>query len=453
MSDAPDRFDEQVRSLTQRLIKASEQDPTESLESRKSSVARTGAVLLATVAVVAGLILVGTNVLHIQLSNKPVTSHTPPPVATATPSAGPTPTTAPSPTIAPSGIAGLHMFTPTVGWAQRQSDGAILHTTHGVQTWTVTSPRIGSETVIAVAFVDADAARVLTAMTPPTGAMPVTAIQSWSTDDGGATWTKGGSFVDYAAGTLDFVDRNHGWFSITGLAATGSSAIFVYRTIDGGAHWTEVDRSFVSPVAGPTKIPSGCDKNPVSFISATTGWATAVCYGGNAFLYVTHDGGITWRYQSLGNRSSEYGYTTDSPQFVSGSVGFMVGYVGLPPAPRAMLFVTTNGGLSWTGWLTPDYYPEASDFIDAQNGWLLLSGPGSAAGTGTLWVTHDAGRTWTNLHATPNVDDGLNLDFLSEQMGWAFTSIPGGSPPAQGLLQTTDGGHTWTSVTVTISGH
>ncbi len=420
MSDTPDQFDEHARSLTQRLLKASEHDPTRSLEPRRSSVARTAAVLLATVVVVAGLILVGTGVLHLQLSHGPVTSHTPPPVVTTTPSAAPTVTAAPSPTAAPSGIAAVHMFTPTVGWAQRQSDGAILHTTHGVRTWTVASPPIGGETVIAVAFVDADAARMLAALVPPTGAMPVTRIQAWSTDNGGTTWTKGGSFVDYAlqyepAGTLDFVDRDHGWFSITGLAAAGSSAIFVYRTVDGGAHWTEVDKTFVDPPAGPTKIPSGCDKDPVSFMNAATGWATGQCAGGKPFLYVTSDGGQTWRYQSLGILGSEYGYTTDPPQF-AGGVGFLVGYVGLPPAPRATVYVTTNGGVSWKGWLTPDYYPEAADFIDAQDGWLLLNGPENTASAGNLWVTHDAGRTWTNLHATASLD-GLSLDFMSTSRG------------------------------------
>ena len=67
MSDTPNLFDEYARSLTHRLINACEQDPIRSLDSRRTSVARTAAVLLATVAAVAGLILVGTEVLHIQL--------------------------------------------------------------------------------------------------------------------------------------------------------------------------------------------------------------------------------------------------------------------------------------------------------------------------------------------------------------------------------------------------
>ena len=80
--------------------------------------------------------------------------------------------------------------------------------------------------------------------------------------------------------------------------------------------------------------------------------------GADLFVYVTHDGGVTWRYQSLGIAGSEYGFSTDPPQFVNGTAGFLVGYVGVPPAPHATVYVTTNGGVSWEGWLTPDYFPE-----------------------------------------------------------------------------------------------
>jgi len=448
-------FDDYARSTTRRLLKAAEAEPARSLDERSNTVPRAVAMLVATLVLVAGLIVIGTSVLHIQLSHRPVSLVTPPPVIHETPTVSPT--SAPSPTAPPTSvIANLHMVTATVGWAQRQADEAILHTTLGVRTWSVATPHIGGEQIIAVSFVDADTARALTAIIPANGEAGSSVIHSWATDDGGVTWVNAGSFSGLALqyepnGTLDFVDRDHGWFSVTGLAAAGSSAIYVYRTVDGGKHWSEVDATSVVPAPGRTQLPSGCDKNPVSFINTATGWATAACNGGSAFLYVTHDGGVTWRAQSLGITPSDYGYTLDPPQFVSGSVGFMAGYVGLPPGPHATLYVTSNGGATWTPRSTPDYFPEASDFIDAEDGWLLLNNPGSATGAGSLWVTHNAGRTWTNLQATASLD-GLSLEFVTPQIGWAFTSIPVGSGAARGLLQTTDGGHTWTAVTATIRG-
>lgn len=464
MTGGIDAFDEQVRSLTRRLLRASEQDPTRPFEAAKTSIPRAVAVVLATAILVAGLIFVGKSVLHIQLSQH--STVTPPvtatlPVATP-PGVTPTPSIAPSPTAAPDdSVTNLHMFTASTGWAQRQSDGAILRTTQGVQRWRLTSPSTVTQTVIAAAFINAEAARILTAAATSVNAedAPV-ALQSWATDNGGVTWSKGGSFSTYAGageppGSLDFVDPDHGWFSVTGLAAAGSSAIYIYRTVDGGQRWSEVEATSFMPTGANGDISIGCDKNPASFINASTGWVTAECNGGEAFLYMTTDGGLTWRTQSLGisrSQASIFGYTTDAPQFVSGSVGFMPGFAGGPPAARATMFVTTNGGATWSARETPDYDPDAFEFINADDGWLLISGSITAPTSETnLWVTFNAGRTWTNLHTNANLV-GFSLDFVSTQLGWADTALPAPNPPAAGLMQTTDGGRTWSPVATTISG-
>ena len=192
-----DSFDAYARSMTHRLLKAAESDPAKSLDERSTTVPRTVAMLVTTLALVAGLIVVGTSVLHLQLSHGPVNVATPPPVITQAPT--PTPTTTPSPTATPTSvIANVHMITATLGWAQRQSDGAILHTTHGVMTWAVATPRIGNQDIIAVAFIDAETARALTAVIPPDGESVSTVIHSWATNDGGATWIDEGSFSGIA---------------------------------------------------------------------------------------------------------------------------------------------------------------------------------------------------------------------------------------------------------------
>jgi hypothetical protein len=166
------------------------------------------------------------------------------PSPTESPSAHQTASAAPTSTVIPTespGIVNLHMITSLVGWSQRQSDGAILHTTRGVLRWTVATPAVGAEQILTVAFIDANAVRALSALVPDsvTPNTPTT-ITSWASSDGGTTWTRGGTMtvtgvgLPYAPpGSLDFVDRQHGWYSITGLGAAGSSAIFIYRTSDG----------------------------------------------------------------------------------------------------------------------------------------------------------------------------------------------------------------------------
>jgi photosystem II stability/assembly factor-like uncharacterized protein len=446
-----DAFDDRARTLTRGLIKAAEQDPTRSFEPVGRSFVRSGAVLLTTAVAVAGVILVGTGALHLQLSNGPV-KHSPPPVATQLSSPTPGPTVSPTPSISADSITNLRMFSTTTGWAQRQSDGSVLHTTRGAGEWSVDSPAAGNTQVIATAFVDAETARALTAAVG-LGEDGVETIQSWSTSDGGQRWTKEGTITSYAdalaaTGSLDFSDSEHGWLSVTGLAAAGSTAILIYRTVDAGAHWEAVDLSNLVPPPAPGKLPSGCDKNPAVFLNASTGWVTAECNGGAPFLYVTRDGGVSWRAQSLGVAGTEYGYTTAAPQFVNGSDGFMFGFVGLA-SPPADLFVTTDGGSTWSKRLTPGYFPQASEFIDPEDGWLLLNPDATASSVPDLWVTHNAGRTWTDLHTGPNLTGANELDFVTPELGWAFAS-PATSPPT--LLQTTDGGRTWTPVNASISG-
>lgn len=372
------------------------------------------------------------------------------PVPSLPPSARPTTSSTPTvnliQTVTP-GIINLHMFTPAVGWAQRQSDGAILHTTNGVLRWGVAAPGIGTEQIIAVAFVDADAARLLAAVVPsPDNAGAKAVITSWASDDGGTHWTRRGSMTDIALlgqppGSLDFVDRQHGWYSITGLGAAGSSAIFIYRTSDGGAEWFEVDSTYVSPTPGQSKVPAGCDKNPASFINATTGWVTARCNGGPYFMDVTHDGGLSWRNQALAFPASQYGSQTSPPQFTTSKDGCMLADAGTPGA-NSLLYVTTDGGSTWSSNATPGPSPQTLDFLDAHNGWVAGSPNSAVAPESALWVTHNAGRTWTN--AAPNLNlDGASLDFVTTQLGWAFDPFPTPSSPPAKLLQTTDGGHVW----------
>jgi photosystem II stability/assembly factor-like uncharacterized protein len=434
-------FDEQARSLTRRLIRAAEQSPTRAFEPVSGDPARSAAVLLATIAVVAGLIVIGTGVLHIHAS--PVaTTRTPPPIAS--PRVSPTPEH--SPTAASSrGIANLRMFTSSDGWAQRQSDGAILHTTQGVQRWTVASPEIGGQVIIAVGYVDADAARLITASPSALQVDPAATIQSWATNDGGLTWSREGTVTGYAeeeepAGTLDFVNRDVGWLSITGLGAAGSSAIFVYRTVDSGLQWEPVDVSYVSPVPANGKLPGGCGKNPVGFLSASTGWDTGQCFGGPPFFYVSRNGGVTWKAQSIGLPWQPDGYTTSPVEFVDLQDGFMVGEVGLP-GTDASLFVTTDGGITWVRRSTPIATAWFAYFVNAADGWMLDS-------DSDLYSTDDAGRTWTDLHVTTLG----GLQFLTPQLGWSFPSSPGPVTGQAGFIETTDGGRTWSALTPTISG-
>jgi photosystem II stability/assembly factor-like uncharacterized protein len=107
-----------------------------------------------------------------------------------------------------------------------------------------------------------------------------------------------------------------------------------------------------------------------------------------------------------------------------------------------LLYVTTDGGSTWSSNPTPGPSPQTLDFLDAHTGWVAGSPNSAVAPESALWVTHNAGRTWTN--ATPNLNlAGASLDFVTTQLGWAFDPFPTPSSPPAELLQTTDGGHVW----------
>jgi photosystem II stability/assembly factor-like uncharacterized protein len=349
------------------------------------------------------------------------------------------------------GIGNLRMFSASSGWAQRLDGGGILHTTRGVQRWTVASPPSGQ--ILAVAYVDLQTARVLTV---PSGAGSQTTVQCWDTKDGGATWSREGTFAmaGFSAaigGALDFIDAEHGWFSQL-EAAAGLAGTALYRTVDGGAQWSEVAATGGgapgTSVAGA--IPSACDGLTAAFAGASTGWLTGTCQTVAAPLYLTHDGGVTWSAQPLPSLPvSPSGGTSFSPLFTTEESGTLLtenqGLTGVSTS----LFATADGGLSWVLRSTSAGSPVADDFLDADHGWLVTAGDGVAGAT-DLYGTDDGGKTWTRLGAFPYV--GLSLDFLTSEAGWAAADLSEQDGGPVYLVRTGDGGRTWTGLVPQLAG-
>ncbi|MGH3576226.1 MAG: WD40/YVTN/BNR-like repeat-containing protein [Mycobacterium sp.] len=369
----------------------------------------------------------------------------------------------------------MRMFNTSTGWAQRLDDGALLHTVHGVQRWIVASPQLSAgQAITAVAYVSAFSAQALS--TGSAGGQTI--VDSWSTVDGGASWVKKGSFAINGIfpadeGGLDFVDQNHGWWSVGTTAPRGNSemtGIAVYRTIDGGSAWNLVAwTDFNVPRSG--NIPANCQGQApaaifeqASFADASTGWITGQCDGVAPYLAVTHDGGLRWSDQALPvSIPSSDGPFTAPPQFTSSREGALL--VSAPGVgPTAKLYLTSNGGLTWRWRSTPESVPQALDFINAADGWLLIADSENAGGAGEpyLWVTSNGGITWTSLQSaavnastgySPRTNlGGLNLDFLTTRLGWAAPPWPSEPLGGADLMQTSDGGSNWISLIPVVTG-
>jgi photosystem II stability/assembly factor-like uncharacterized protein len=358
----------------------------------------------------------------------------------------------------------LHMYGPDDGWAWSGGDD-ILHTTSGVAHWTVVPPPIGNELIAGLAWVDGDSARLLAAPGDSYNELEQTyTVTPWATDDGGGTWTKGQPFrvlleagADPTNGSayadLDFVDPMHGWF-FDNQATTIGGPTFIYRTVDGGQHWSQVEMTPATGSATKGSLPVGCSMYGMTFASSVTGWVAGSC--GLATLFdVTHDGGLTWAPQSFPCSDC----ALYPPQFTSALDGVVFGENG-----EGVLFTTDDGGRTWTArdeptGLTPD-------FVDATHGFTMgLTGNDNPAAV--LWLTTDGGATWRQaangaIHGNGPYETS-QLDFIDPTTGWSVSlyetsggglltngQTPYPTPPPE-LWQTNDAGSTWTQITPTFT--
>ena len=116
------------------------------------------------------------------------------------------------------------------------------------------------------------------------------------------------------------------------------------------------------------------------------------------------------------------------------------------------VYVTLDAGRTWTPRDMPELSPHAVDFLNANVGWLLSTDTMDAGFPASLYVTDDGGQRWSTLQSintvlpTNIVLNGSILDFVSPTLGWTDTFTGNGND----LLQTTDGGRTWQRVSVQV---
>jgi photosystem II stability/assembly factor-like uncharacterized protein len=261
------------------------------------------------------------------------------------------------------------------------------------------------------------------------------------TRDAGLTWQQSSITDPNSAGPaqLDFIDALHGWLLVGYGAAASNEGVGLYRTSDGGQHWTRIEQTLGAGHDAPGSLPFGCGKAGLSFLSLTTGWVSGNCAAGGAFFFITTDGGLTWRPQVLpGTEGVTYqSPATSPPTFFSARDGYLLFFQG---STGSVLYTTTDGGQSWAphslpqlpGGLAPTVY-----FQSLANGWII-SGDGSL-----VYQTTDGGLHWTTYRPTPALKEVGSVGFIDSQRGLAEAISPNNQSV---LLQTTDGGRTWQQI-------
>ena len=367
----------------------------------------------------------------------------------------PSPSGSPSPTHARGWVyGGPAMVTPTDGWT---CCVPFEHTTDGGQHWVDVTPR-GVGNSIQPYYLDSAHAWVMVW----SGSEIMTAFR---TDDGGRTWQRGSPLSipgGVGDGQIYFLDALQGWLLVNGRQTVdGRYFDDLYATRDGGLNW-HLQAVNAAPTTWTTpKFYCYQWCGPMAFISQTTGWLAAVDSSNppQRTLLVTHDGGSTWKPQSLPSATSYMSCPCGANSFVVFDrlhAMFQISNQNL----ANVLLVTVDGGTTWVARSLPGKAQAAVGFFDPQHGWAIagslavLQDPQPPASWTSpnlplpLYRTDDGGVTWRPVQTTLQLqskDGRVGILYFVDELNGFATRQAAFDQPRQ-LLKTTDGGRTWTLI-------
>jgi photosystem II stability/assembly factor-like uncharacterized protein len=261
-----------------------------------------------------------------------------------------------------------------------------------------------------------------------------------STSDGGRHWSAVGQLPKFYCG-LQFTSTSDGTCTVY-AGAGGSMGIAIYRTVDGGAHWTHIFNSYMTEASlnkrtPKNSLPFECDKS-IDFMNATKGWALFYCNADLVIIYRTTDGGVKWTPSEIAPASLKTeGGGFPSPFVLSGRRG-AVGYEG---GKYSVVYVTGDGGASFHAVSPPGQRRPWNVDVLTPRVWRL-------AYKTTIMATNDAGKSWFTVHSDANsvskprkyAASAPQVIFATDTRAWLIQNNE--------LLRTTDGGKVWKRVPV-----
>ena len=332
-------------------------------------------------------------------------------------------------------IIDLDMFNELDGWAVTGAE--IVRTNDGGLTWYNVSPPDMTETGYNVDtfFLDNDHAWV---QKPDPENYPNSGTL-YRTSDGGRTWEN--QVVPFSRGDLNFVDAENGWTMADLGVGAGSNAVAVFQTTDGGASWEKTYTNDPNESAASDSLPLGGIKSDLVPLDANQAWVTGVVYApGEVYLYRTDDRGKSWQQVTLplppGTENFDLGIDQDQMKFVSPTDAYLALRMS-GEATQTAVYVTHDAGNTWS--LTPTVLDGAgaSSFLSRQEA-VIYNGE-------EFQVTRDEAQTWSAV--SPDIsfaDTFADMEFVNLMSGWVITIDP--STNQRSLYRTTDGGSTWLPV-------
>ncbi len=310
-------------------------------------------------------------------------------------------------------LASFHMLNRKDGWGL--SDTALLRTDDGGATWHDRTPPGAAAAGFAAQGDYLDAARA--ALLIPDAGDPLHTGTVFLTLDGGASWTS--HPAPFGSGQLRFLPGMQNGWAMAGLGVgAGSNAIAIFRTSDGGANWQQVFTDLPTDPAASDEIPLGGLKGVFFALDAERAWVGGVIYSDNtSYLYRTDDGGQHWSQVELEPPDEAPGqWSVESIQFASPSIGFLSLRVSAQASSLAV-YASQDEGDSWD--LTPASIPDgrAADFVSETEG-FVFDGTDflSTRDAGQTWERIAPDVVFS--------ESFMSMDFVDAQTGWVAALDP-----------------------------
>jgi len=270
-----------------------------------------------------------------------------------------------------------------VGWAANGYGATVHKTTDGGQTWEQQVSFAGQYYLRNIEFLNEDV-----------GFLGTLNNKFFKTVDGGANWSEVTNFPTIPAAIcgLDCV----GTTTVYGCGAYFTPA-YVIKSVDSGQTWQYIDMS-----AYATALVE------ILFLDENLGYAAGANENGGVILKTT-DGGTTWTQLYQSAQAGEYVWKL---QVLESNRNVIFGSVESVAPLLGKLVRSTDNGVTWTSKEVPDSDIQAVGFVTENHGWMggHLSG---------FLETNDAGETWTDTEIGSNLN---RIFFINDHFAYASGS-------------------------------
>jgi photosystem II stability/assembly factor-like uncharacterized protein len=247
------------------------------------------------------------------------------------------------------------------------------------------------------------------------------------TTDGGLTWQVSGPTgnTQYLR-SIEFFDENVGLCgSFAGIGKPAS----LYRTIDGGATWTNVANKVPQAVDGFC----GFAKASETVIYGVGVWSEP------AYVIKSTDKGLNWTFKDM----SAYASSLIDAYFFDADHGFVTGSKseeidGEMTITGGVILYTDDGGETWTEKFDTDQLSDRVWKIQTPDKIHFYGSIESDLGATRMLRSDDAGQTWEMVTVDNDYFYIQMIGFIDSQRGWT-----GGN---ETLFETNDGGDSWAQV-------